>query len=86
MHSTRHTYDTCSDNVSFKNSLGGVLRLIDHSSSLSARPLSAGHVEIYLDGQWGTMGVDFTQREANVVCRQLGFSGARRFGRVGDLG
>lgn len=61
----------------------GSLRLVSSTSTNSA----AGRLEIYLQGQWGTVcddNFDFTA--ATVACRQLGYSAALREGSVGSLG
>lgn len=51
--------------------LEGTIRLIPVSSSL--RP-DIGRLEVFVGGIWGTVcSRDFSFREADVVCRQLGF-------------
>ena len=48
---------------------------------------AAGRLEIFLQGQWGTVceeNFDFT--DATVACRQLGYSAALQEGNVGSLG
>ena len=48
---------------------------------------SGGRLEIYLRGEWGTVCDDgFEQTEADIACRQLGFSSALRYGSVTTLG
>ena len=60
----------------------GDLRLVD-SLSTDTR---AGRLEIFMKGVWGTVcDIRFGLTEANVACRQLGFSSATRYGNVVDL-
>ena len=55
----------------------GDLRLNTGSSTRTY----SGRLEIYYNGQWGTVCDDgFTQPEANVACRQLGFIEALYYG------
>ncbi|XP_041829787.1 neurotrypsin-like isoform X2 [Melanotaenia boesemani] len=48
----------------------GATRLVGSSSS------GSGRVEVYLNGQWGAVcNSHWTDRDASVICRQLGFGG-----------
>jgi len=70
------------------------VRLIDNSGSASRRlaftggseDKSRGRVEIYVDGEWHAVcSYKFGFKEANVICNQLGYNGARRV-RTGHYG
>ena len=62
----------------------GDLRL---DSSFSTNSLSGGRLEIFLEGEWGTVCDNgFGLIEGDVACRQLGFFSANRTGNVTNLG
>ena len=63
----------------------GELRLVDGTRTTEDGRLCEGRLEIYINGQWGTICDDYWgDEDADVACRQLGFAGgsvveARRF-------
>lgn len=49
--------------------------------------LITGNVEILHNNRWGSICDDeWDKNEADVVCRQLGFSGAKKFTHSGQFG
>ena len=68
----------------FITPLDGALRL---SNTFSSSSTSSGRVEVYYNGTWGTVcnGV-FGSVDADVACRQLGYSSASFYGTANNLG
>ena len=63
----------------------GQLRLVQGNYTTST--LTSGRLEIYLNGQWGTVCDDlWGQDESGVACQQLGYIDALGFGRSIDEG
>ena len=62
------------------------LRLVS-SNAPTTTFLSAGRLEIYKEGEWGTIcGSGFGLTEARLACRHLGFKDVTNFGNVSQLG
>ena len=61
--------------------VNGNLRLVDQFSTSSR----SGRLEIYLDGEWGTVCENFGTVEGDVACRQLGYHSTRRVSNVDEL-
>ena len=61
----------------------GVVRLFRNDETSSS--FNSGIVQIYLDNEWGNICNDFWfgATEANVVCHQLGYTGASSHGSTG---
>ena len=67
----------------------GTLRLVNSNDASPDTLVSAGRLEIYLRGEWGTVcsrGFSFGFDEGDVACRQMGFYTVNRYGHVDDLG
>ena len=60
------------------------LRLVPKFGEKSA---SSGRLEIYYSSQLGTVcNKSFSSTDADVACRQLGYTGASNYGNVGSFG
>ena len=65
--------------------MDGQLRLVNNSGNSDR--VSGGRLEVFFNGEWGTVCDDFfEENDAGVACRQLGFSIDLRFNDVGRLG
>ena len=64
------------------------MRLVSSSSTSDTETGDTrGRLEIYHDGEWGTVCSNgFEQVDADVVCRQLGYAVAAEYGSVDRLG
>ena len=63
----------------------GTVRLYQRGISLPS--YSHGIVQIYMDNQWGNICKDskFKQKEADVVCHQLSYTGASSYSSAGVM-
>ena len=63
----------------------GDLRLMDNNNNYT--DVSAGRLEVYVNGIWGTIcSYAFDFYDADVSCHQLGYLGVARFSTVPQLG
>ena len=79
MHATTTPYHFNIDPYTLKSPIP--IRLVDGSHS------EEGRVEVNVKGEWGTINYRYWDiRDANVVCRMLGYKFAIRAGRASSLG
>ncbi|XP_064382343.1 scavenger receptor cysteine-rich type 1 protein M130-like isoform X2 [Halichondria panicea] len=74
-----------SDDVGLVCAINEDLRLVNSSGTTGLGP--DGRLELFYNGQWGTVCDDsFSPNDARVACRQLGYDDYANYGRVGTLG
>ena len=61
----------------------GVVRLFHNG--LTSSSYYYGIVQVYINGEWGNIcdDYDYDQYEADVICHQLGYTGASSYSRAG---
>ena len=66
----------------------GAVRLVDGDFLSRDDPgSSTGRLEIFYNGEWGTVcDSRFDQADAKVVCQQLGYGAVGSYGNVASLG
>ncbi|XP_064382516.1 neurotrypsin-like isoform X1 [Halichondria panicea] len=74
-----------SDDVGLVCAINEDLRLVNSSGTTGLGP--DGRLELFYNGQWGTVCDDsFSPNDARVACHQLGYDDYANYGRVGTLG
>ena len=64
-----------------------IIIIIDNIRLIGGSGPHEGRVEVYYNGQWGTVCDDaFDINDANVVCRQLGYVGAIQYHGIAYFG
>ena len=83
--SNTNTVSTCSSVTNTSPSGNGVVRL--YRNGVTSSSYYYGIVQIYINGQWGNICDDsyYNQYEADVICHQLGYTGASSYSRAGTV-